>query len=97
MSNVVDQIAKDFKGKTIISVFDYREKGIYVVKAVPTDRVNEADEWLDCLFKVDNKTLKQIDAFQPMDNDPKTYFSLPSSRMIYERGRDEKPKIKLNG
>lgn len=76
---------KEYPDKMIMNIIDYREKGIYVVRAVPKKEEQNRNKWLDGAFSVDMKTFKVINGFQPMHNDPKTFFGLPQDRVIYKR------------
>lgn len=68
----------------ILRVIDYREKNIYVIRAVPKKHFEDRNKWLDGTYSVDMKTFK-IGGFQPMSNDPKTFFSIPKNRVIFQR------------
>ena len=85
----VRKIKEVFKEKypelEVTRVIEYREKNMYVVKAVPKEHFKDRNEWLDGTFSVDMKSLGTINGFQPMKNDPKTFFSLPTNRVIFKR------------
>lgn len=81
---IFDEFAKVYPYKKILQIVDYREKGLYVVFAVPKDQVQNRGKWLDGLHSVDMKTHKIVDGFQPLDNDPDLFFSLGRDRIIYQ-------------
>ena len=82
--DTLTSIQKLFPGKTVLQIIDYAEKGIYTVRAVPNNRVKDADKWLDGIYSVKKNDLTKFDGFQPMMNDPEIYFNLPEDRIIYK-------------
>lgn len=84
LRNKIDsEFHKKFPDKTITRITDYREKGIYVIAAVPNDKISERKQWLDGMYSMDMKTYKIVGGFQPLSNDPKTYFNLKPDRHIF--------------
>ena len=82
IASIKSLFKKEFPYKTVLRIVDYKEKNCYVVFAIPTDKLDKRDEWLDGLHSVDKNT-KKINGFQPMDNNPEIYFNLPKERTLY--------------
>lgn len=76
---------KQKPGQTILKIIDYDHKNIYVILSVPSNRIKEADKWMDGMFTMDKDSLKILGGFNPMKNDPAAFFSLPESATIYTK------------
>ena len=74
---------KRFKDKTIMSVTDYDAENLYVIRAVPSNRVKEATQWLDGLYSMDKSSLKIVGAFNPLLHNPEAYFEIVPTKTYY--------------
>ena len=85
VQGIINEFAKVYPNKEVLQIVDFREKGIYVVFAIPKNQIEDRKEWLDGLHSVDMDTLKIVDGFQPLDNDSLLLLSLGKDRIIYKK------------
>lgn len=78
-------IQKELPDKEIVQIVDYKDKGLYVVCAVPKKLVSDKNEWVNQFYSFDRKTLKYLGAFTSMVNDINTYFDVPGVKVLYRR------------
>jgi hypothetical protein len=76
---------KQKSGRTIVKIIDYGPKNMYVIVAVPSNSVKDADKWIDGRYAMDKDSLKILGGFNPIKHDPDIYFNLPESSVIYEK------------
>ncbi|MBP5593900.1 MAG: hypothetical protein J6Y02_00865 [Pseudobutyrivibrio sp.] len=77
-------IRSRFPNQEVVKIIDYPEKSIYVVWVVPKGLINNKDEWMDSLYAIDKDTFKFYGSFNPLANDPDTYFNLSKDQVIFE-------------
>lgn len=87
MDNINDikmAFEKKFKDKTITKIVNYDFEDIYVIYAVPTDRLKERVGWLDGVYSMDRNSLAIIGGFNLLQHHPEMFSAIAEDNIIYE-------------
>ena len=83
LARIKSEFNKQMPDKTIIYIIDYDEKGIYVIHAVPTDKANKDNKWMDGMYSMDKDSFEIVGGYVP-PVDGLEIFDLPKERTIYQ-------------
>lgn len=83
VNDIKRSFERAYKDKTILKIVDYDEEGLYVIYAVPTNRLKESAAFVDNMFMLDKASLQFRGAFQPLMHKPEIFFTLPPDRVVY--------------
>lgn len=79
----VSSVIKKVKPLVVKKIIDFEEENLYIIVSEPSN-LEKDDTFLDGMLKM-TKDGKKIAGFNPLSEFDGLFFSLPASRVIYEK------------